>query len=78
MRGNIRLIPAELENQQSFSIYNTKIFNSALKKVPERVECRAWARSVTFFKRNIENWSQSRDLTYDGDAISVMSLKAWI
>ena len=72
MRSNNRLSAVETENQQFYSIYKTKIFNSTLKKVPDRVESRAWARLVTFFKRNIKNWSQSRDLTYDGDAISVV------
>ena len=70
-RGNTRLNAAEIENEQFYFIYETKIFNSTLKKVPEQVESRAWAPLVTFFKRNIKNWSQSRDLTYDGDAISV-------
>ena len=74
MRGNTRLNAADIENQQFHSFYETKIFNFALKKVPKRVESRAWARSVTFLKRNIRNWSQSRDLTYEGDAISVMFL----
>ena len=73
MRGNTRLNAADIENQQFHSFYETKIFNFALKKVPKRVESRAWARSVTFLKRNIRNWSQSRDLTYEGDAISVLS-----
>ena len=74
MRGNTRLNAADIENQQFHSFYETKIFNFALKKVPKRVESRAWARSVTFLKRNIRNWSQSRDLTYEGDAISVMQV----
>ena len=72
MHGNTRLNAADIENQQFHSFYETKIFNFALKKVPKRVESRAWARSVTFLKRNIRNWSQSRDLTYEGDAISVL------
>ena len=72
MRGNTRLKAADIENQQFHSFYETKIFNFALKKVPKRVESRAWACSVTFFKRNIRNWSQSRDLMYEGDAISVV------
>ena len=72
MRGSTRLNAADKENQQFHSFYETKIFNFALKKVPKRVESRAWARSVTFLKRNIRNRSQSRDLTYEGDAISVV------
>ena len=35
VRGNIRLSAVERENQQFYSIYETKIFNSALKKVPK-------------------------------------------
>ena len=72
MRGNTRLNAADVENQQFHSFYETKIFNFALKKVPKRLESRAWARSVTFLKRNFRNWSQLRDLAYGGDAISVM------
>ena len=75
-RGYTRLNAAEIENEQFYFIYETKIFNSTLKKVPEQVESRAWAPLVTFFKRNIKNWSQSRDLTYDGDAISVECIDA--
>ena len=59
--------------QNSFSFtFNLLTFDRALKKVPERVECCAWARLIIFLQNNNRTWSQWRDLEYDGDAISVV------
>ena len=52
--------------------FNPHIFDSALKKVPARVESCAWARSVRFLQRNIVRWAQRHDLAYFRDATGVM------
>ena len=58
----------------SLTSLNPHTFDSALKKVPARVESCAWARSATFLQKKIVRGAQELDFAYDRDVTGVLGI----